>query len=395
MKKKKIIIYCQHVLGVGHFFRTLELVKAMDAFEAILVTGGDSIEADLPDHVRQVKLPGLMMDENFTGLHSVNPQLSVEEVKKVRKEKLLDLFIQEQPDLFLIELYPFGRRAFRFELVPVLEYIKSSPGVNCKVCCSLRDILVEKKDIEKYENRVIKALNNWFDAVLIHSDPQLIALDATFTRLDQIDIPLVYTGFVTPLPDPDHVRVIRERAGVKILEPLIVASVGGGNVGAKLLRAVVQAHKLLPKDENFQLQVYTGPYMDKKDKDYLKSFVDDKIMVEEFSSEFVSLLGAADLSISMGGYNTCMNIVAAKTASLVWPFGQNSEQRERVQKLAQFVPMTLIENDDLVPEKLCEMIKEICVHSHKNKGNTLSSDCGLNMDGAKQTAQWIGDFIKN
>jgi len=73
----KIIIYCQHVLGLGHFFRTLEIARAMETFDVILVTGGGRVEARLPDHVRDVKLPGLMMDKNFTGLYSVDPQKSV------------------------------------------------------------------------------------------------------------------------------------------------------------------------------------------------------------------------------------------------------------------------------------------------------------------------------
>ena len=206
----KVIIYCQHVLGLGHFFRTLEIARAMETFDVILVTGGGKVKVNLPDHVRHIALPGLMMDKNFTGLYSVDPQKSVEDVKLERQKQLLDLVKNENPDFLLIELYPFGRLAFRFELIPVLNFIKDNRRMNCKVVCSLRDILVERTDRLKYESRVVDALNNWFDAVLVHSDPPLIKLDSTFSRLDKIKIPLVYTGFVTPVPDKKKVKHFRK-----------------------------------------------------------------------------------------------------------------------------------------------------------------------------------------
>ncbi len=387
----KIIIYCQHVLGLGHFFRTLEIARAMETFDVILVTGGGRVEVRLPDHVRNVKLPGLMMDKNFTGLYSVNPQKGVEEVKLERQKQLLDLVKNENPDFFLIELYPFGRRAFRFELIPVLNFIKDNRRMSCKVVCSMRDILVERKDRLKYESGVIDALNNWFDAVLVHSDPQLIKLDSTFSRLDKIKIPLVYTGFVTPVPDKKKVKQIRENLRLQNKKRLIVASAGGGNVGAPLLRAVVNAYNELPSKKNLMLDVFTGPYMEKEDKQHLQSVADSSvssdagygIRVKEFTSDFVSLLGAADLSVSMAGYNTCMNIVAANVPSLVWPFGQNQEQRERARGIARFVPMTILEDQDLMLPKFSRLIEKSLYKQNMNKHLTL------NIHGAFNTMKWI------
>ncbi|WP_022666055.1 glycosyltransferase family protein [Desulfospira joergensenii] len=384
----KILIYCQHVLGVGHFFRTLELARAMEGFQVILVTGGGQVDVPLPNHIRQVRLEGLMMDRNFSGLHCVNPAKDLEEVKQERKGQLLGLMKKEDPDLLLIELFPFGRRAFRFELIPMLEYVKSLPEGRCKVVCSLRDILVEKSDPQKYETRVIEALNLWFDAVLIHSDPRLIKLDATFSRLDQIRVPLVYTGFVTPLPDPDTTRRLWQAAGLKPGERFIVASAGGGNVGAGLLRAAARAVKTKALGD-IRLQIYTGPYMELEEKKALHDLADDRIQVQEFAKDFVSLLAAADLSISLAGYNTCMNIVAAKVPSLVRPFAQNREQRERAMNLARFTPMTLLEDQDLEPLRLSRIIMEALDPQEKRK-----SLPDLDISGARNTADWLKKQIK-
>ena len=55
--------------------------------------------------------------------------------------------------------------------------------------------------------------------------------------------------------------------------------------------------------------------------------------VSRFTSDFLSYLAAADLSVSMAGYNTCMNVLASRVPSLVWPFAQNREQRLRAEVL--------------------------------------------------------------
>jgi predicted glycosyltransferase len=44
----KIIQYSQHVLGIGHFMRSLEISRALSDHEVILVTGGVPVDTHLP-----------------------------------------------------------------------------------------------------------------------------------------------------------------------------------------------------------------------------------------------------------------------------------------------------------------------------------------------------------
>ncbi len=380
----KVFIYCQHVLGVGHLYRTLEIAGAMQEFDVILVVGGGLPDISLPRRIRIVSLPGLRMDNQFKGLIPEDSGQTVDSIKDQRKNKLLALIKNEKPDLFFVELYPFGRKAFAFELVPVLEYIHSQPVRTCRVVCSLRDILVEKPENHLHETRVIKALNLWFDGVFIHSDPRLIKLDETFQRINDIQIPLIYTGFVAPKPKEEKVKEIQNQIRDLSKAGLIVASAGGGNVGARLLKAAVRAFGLMPENKNYLLKVFTGPYMKKEDKAELHSFSGPNIHVQEFCDDFVSLLAAADLSISMAGYNTCMNIVAAKVPSLVWPFSRNREQRSRVEKLNACTSMDLLEDRDLAPENLA------CFITRRLGTRIETSGDKLNMDGARNTVDMIG-----
>jgi predicted glycosyltransferase len=376
----KILIYCQHVLGVGHFFRTLEICRALTGHDVVLVTGGSPVDAGLPAHVREIRLPGLMMDEDFKALHAAGDGPSVEEIKAERRDRFMDIVREEAPELMLVELYPFGRKKFRFELDPVLKAIRSGELPPCQVVCSLRDILVEKADTASYEERVVSTLNRYFDAVLIHADPELVRLEETFSRLDDIELPMVYTGFVTPRPPAGARERMRKELWLSPDTALIVASAGGGKVGGPLLEAAVHAVGRL--DHDVRLQVFTGPFMEDEIVSRLRSVSDSRIVVERFTPDFLSWLAAADLSISMGGYNTTMNLLAARTPSLIWPFGQNREQRLRAERIARHGGLELLSDEDLEPARLAERITAV-LNRRERPG------IRLDLEGAEATARWI------
>ena len=381
----KIVHYCQHVLGIGHYFRSLEIARALYRHELVLVTGGPPVKVHLPTHVTEYRLPGLQMDGSFTVVSPTDKNRALDEVKEERKKLLYSLFERTAPDIFLIELYPFGRRSFAFEIEPVLEAVRRGDFPSTKVICSLRDILVEKKNRQIYEQRVLNLLNRYFDGLLVHADETLVSLGETFESTDKIRIPLVYTGFVTPRPSPDGARKIRTRLGLKKNEALVVASAGGGKVGHDLLTAAVEAHACLAGERQSRLCVFTGPFMSEGNfsnlSDRVASF--PNIELERFTDDFLAYLSAADLSISMAGYNTCMNILAAGVPSLVFPFAQNREQRMRAEKLAALGGLNLLEEEDLEPSRLATLITEVLNSGRK------PVKVPINLNGARETAQWI------
>jgi predicted glycosyltransferase len=381
----KIIQYCQHVLGIGHYFRTIEICRALEKHEVILVTGGARVDVPLPNNIREIRLPELMMDNEFKNIFSTQAAESVDRVKEERQKSLWDLFEKESPDLFIVELYPFGRKAFRFELDPILKGIhrnKLSPSL---VVCSLRDILVEKKDTGSYENRVVKILNSYFDALLIHADPRLLKLDETFSGIGNISVPLYYTGFVSPKPQPDARLKFRKQLGIRKDEKLLIASAGGGKVGGPLLKAVAEAFKMM--DNEVQLHIFTGPFLNDETFAFLKTFSSPKIRVSRFTSDFLSFLAAADLSVSMAGYNTCMNIMAAQVPALVWPFGQNREQQIRAAHLSRLGGMRVLEDDDLNPLRLADLIIETL-------SQKIRPAVSIDLNGAVNTANRLESLMK-
>lgn len=386
----KIVQYCQHVLGIGHYFRSLEIARALHRHELVLVTGGPPVEVQLPPHVTEYRLPGLQMDSAFTVISPTDQNRSLEEVKEERKGLLYSLFEKTAPDLFVVELYPFGRRSFGFEILPLLEAVHQGGLPSTKIVCSLRDILVEKKDQEAYEQRVVNLLNQYFDALLVHADETLVSLEETFESKARIKIPVIYTGFVTARPRADGGKEVRTRLGLQKEEALVVASAGGGRVGEDLLTAVVDAYARLAGERQARLCIFTGPFMAEADFSALSDRAASVpgLQVTRFTPEFLSYLAAADLSISMAGYNTCMNILAAGVPALVFPFYQNREQRIRAEKLAALGGLTLLTKEDLEPSRLGVLMDEVLNAGKKPVRGAI------NLDGAEETARWLEYWYK-
>lgn len=345
----RISYYCQHVLGIGHLRRSLEICKTLaQHHETTLILGGPAVSLNSGD-LNIVQLPGLQMDQEFNNLSPCDTSRTLGVTKERRKKTLYDHFTSFAPDCFITELYPFGRKAFGFELEPILRNIKNKVLPSCTCVCSVRDILVEKQQgKEKFEENVVGILNNYYRGVLVHADPEIVTLDETFTPLGEIQIPLYYTGYVSEKPSLTDTNQIRQRKGLGKKKKLIVASAGGGAVGHDLLFAVLAAFtKLLTSEPDVHLQVFTGPSCDQKIYDTIKDCSGPSISVDRFTDSFPDWLAAADLSISMAGYNTCMNLLQTGVPALVLPFMQNREQLLRAEKLGEKAPISLITKDDL------------------------------------------------
>ena len=381
--RKRLLFYCQPVLGIGHYIRSREIVRALRDFDVCFVNGGEIVRGlEMPPEVEVVNLPALKSDADFQQLQSSENNLDA--VKTQRTQQLLATYYRIKPDVLVIELFPFGRRKFDFELLPLLQAIQPPT----KVVCSLRDILVSKRQQEQFEEEACALMNRYFDLLLIHSDPAFQKLDETFPRVNELTCDVRYTGFVTrwerPHPagsfDPanghKHTSVSPQDAGAP---SNLLVSIGGGRVGHELLECAVAASHLLAMPH--RLHIVTGPHCPDEIFTSLQQRTahHSTISLERFTPDFPALLQQADLSISMAGYNTCMDILSAGVRAILYPFtgNNNQEQTMRARKLEQLGRVQLIQQ--LEPERLATAITQ----SLQTPVPTVTID----MNGAATTAR--------
>ena len=234
MTAPRVLFYVQHLLGIGHYRRAMILAQAMrEAGLAVtLVSGGMADENEQADGVELVQLPPLRAaDASFTLLVDPAGRPLDDALRARRRERLLATLQAVAPQAVVIESYPFGRRAFRFELEPLVEAVRAMRPTPLLVS-SVRDVLVAKKD-EARAAAIVAAMQRDFDLVLVHGDPQLIRLEESFPPAAALGEKLFYTGYVAAeATDAGNGEAGRGE---------VLVSAGGGAVGMRLLSAALTA----------------------------------------------------------------------------------------------------------------------------------------------------------
>ncbi|MCB0186662.1 MAG: hypothetical protein KDE31_20485, partial [Caldilineaceae bacterium] len=367
-------------------------------FQITFLNGGELIPGfEFPAAVDLINLPPLKADAAFTTIEAVaQGGKSIGAIKAERAQLLLDTYTRLQPDLLVIELFPFGRKKFAFELMPLLAQIRRNKelgeGKATKVVCSLRDIMVSRRDQWKHEARACRILNRYFDLLLIHADPAFQRLEESFGQVDALVTPGVYTGYVAQ--EAAAVAGSEDVAGSEAPipltgQPLIVASIGGGRVGSELLLAAAAASDQLVECLPHQLLIFTGPYIPEDAFAALAQLVAGRpqITLRRYTNRFLQYLAQADLSLSMAGYNTSMNILATGVRSLLLPFtgGDNDEQTVRANKLAALGAVGVLTPADLIPTTLARRIVEHLAASHH--------PVQLDLDGVHKSATTLRQLV--
>jgi predicted glycosyltransferase len=119
-KQPRLLFYCQHVMGMGDLVRSLALAKALtDRFRVVLLNGGLMPSGmELPEELEVINLPPLGFDD---GRFVSRAGEDVERAKNDRQKLILKTFQSLRPEVLLVELFPFGRKKFEFELLHLLE----------------------------------------------------------------------------------------------------------------------------------------------------------------------------------------------------------------------------------------------------------------------------------
>ena len=170
-----IFFYVQHLLGIGHLKRAATLARALrDAgFRVVLASGG----VPVPSIPVDVQLPpASAADISFKTLVDDAGQPINEAWKRRRAGALLEAWRAARADVLLIELFPFGRRQMRFELLPLLEDAQRL-APRPLVVCSVRDLIQSRPEREA---ETVALATRYFDHVLVHGDPRLVAFDRSF-----------------------------------------------------------------------------------------------------------------------------------------------------------------------------------------------------------------------
>ncbi|MDP4021308.1 glycosyltransferase [Methylobacterium sp. NEAU 140] len=318
----RVLIAVTHLLGAGHLTRAAALARAFaGAGHAVtLVSGGAPAPLVRLDGVRLVQLPPLRAAGfDFTRLVGPDGQSADADLLGRRRAVLLDALCEAAPDVVVTELFPFGRRALADEFLALVEAARTRRP-RPLILASVRDVLVAPDRPEKVA-RAHALIADLYDAVLVHGDPALVPLDASWPLDPQTREKVHDTGYV----DEDAAIAPGDRSG-------ILVAAGSSAAGLSLLRAAAGAARRRP-DLGWRILVGHG-VPDPEMSEIAHGLPEGT--VERARPDYRALLAASAVSVSQCGYNTAVDLLATGTPAVLVPFeaGRETEQRLRAERLA-------------------------------------------------------------
>lgn len=167
----------------------------------------------------------------------------------------------------------------------------------------------------------------------------------------------------------------------------VVVSVGGGAVGAPLLKAAVAARPMTAlADLTWRLLV--GENLPARDRAALAR--EQGVIVEPARPDFTTLLGNATLSISQAGYNTTIETLCCADRAVLVPFGteRETEQADRAQALAERGMVAVVPPGTLSAQSLVDAVGRALA------GPSLRSFAACDVDGGPNTAALLHRLLR-
>jgi predicted glycosyltransferase len=316
-----ILMYSHDTYGLGHIRRTMAIANHLrDSNTNILILTGSPIAGrfSFPEQVDFVRIPGMVKKTN-DDYQSLSIRIDAKQALKIRTDIIKATAKSFQPDLFIVDKEPLGLKR---EVLPTLKWLKRHLP-DTKTVLGLRDILDDSKVIQKdwKQKKVYRYLESLYDEIWVYGEKDI------YNPIDQYLIPaavkekVFFTGYIPRKVIGDSKRAqVRKQFRVFDDDTFILVTTGGGGDGCEVLDNYILMHDYFPTSLPFKSIIITGPFMPKKKREELRHRAKKHgIETLPFHPRLEELMKAADLVISMGGYNTVCEVLTQKTPALIIP----------------------------------------------------------------------------
>ena len=356
-------MYSHDGFGLGQYRRLLKLsdflCQQLPKVSILLITGSPMAHGfRIPPGVDYVKLPCVAKEDNEVYTAKYLP-LEFKEIKSMRERIVLETALGYDPHLFLVDKHPLGMSG---EVLPALQALKEHRS-RTKVVLGMRDILDDSRTMVPYfRNRsVAHALEEIYDEIWVYGCQSIYDPIREYMLTDTVTRKIKFCGYIpTERPTFLSAEVRRRLKAAEGKFALITA--GSGEDGFFLLDTYLKALDPLSKDlEIFSLLV-TGPEMPLRQRRDLKRRCmrlpsSQRVDLLQFCPKIIEYMSAADVIVSMGGYNTLSELISLGKEAVVVP--RVSPRKEQLIRAAAFEKrdvIRMIHPEHLSPKALAETV---------------------------------------
>jgi predicted glycosyltransferase len=348
-----ILMYSHDTYGLGHIRRTMAIASHLcrDDVNILILTGSPIAgRFTFPEQIDFVRIPGMIKKTNQE-YESLSIKLDPDHAVNIRKSIIAATVRTFKPDLFIVDKEPLGLRK---EVFPTLKWLKKCrPGA--RSILGLRDVMDDAETVKKdwRSKGIYGHLDTLYDEIWVYGEQKLYDPVTEYNIPDNVVDKVKFVGYIPrKIPTPKAVKKVRRN--FKIEDKLVVVTTGGGGDGCEVMDtylSMLEARSSLPP---FKSVLVTGPFMAKsKRRQIAKRAKPFGIRTMPFYPRMEELLAAADLVVSMGGYNTMCELLTQQTPCIIIP--RETPRKEQLIRAVAFQKEGLVEYvpwKDLTPENL-------------------------------------------
>lgn len=356
----RVMYYCHDTFGLGHLRRTLTLAHHLRHQEPpasqLLVTGSPvAHEFVLPDGSDYIKLPSVVK----VGPERYAPRsvaTSFGRIRDLRSEILLNAARHFEPDVLVVDHAPAGLDG---EILAALRYLQADG--RARLVLGLRDIVDEPARVRRVwqATGVYELLDDVYDRILVYGQRDVHDAVREYGFSARAAGKTRFVGYLRREPGRRRPAEVRSELGLQT-DRLVVVTAGGGGDGYALLQTMLQALRQRRGAPPFDSLLVTGPLMSAPEQASLRRLAEDlpAVRVATFRADLADMLGAADVVVSMGGYNAVCEVLSLHRPAVIVPrVHPRREQWIRAQALGRRKLVRPVDPQDLTPARLLAAIE--------------------------------------
>ncbi|WP_028580390.1 glycosyltransferase family protein [Desulfogranum japonicum] len=356
-----ILIYSHDTYGLGHIRRTMAIAGHLRSKNVnVLILTGSPIAGrfSFPENVDFVRIPGMIKKTNDE-YHSLSIRIDPEHALNIRQSIILTTVQTFQPNLFLVDKEPLGLKK---EVLPTLEWIQQhSPQT--RTILGLRDIMDDRDTVRTdWQNKdVYRLLDTLYSEIWVYGCQNIYDAVSEYAIPENVRNKVHFTGYLPrQVASVKAIAKARKKFCVKDDEQMLVVTTGGGGDGYAMMDAYMKMFEQGLFDRGKSILV-TGPFMPLSLRRKLaKRGRKAHVKVLPFYPRMEELIGAADVVVSMGGYNTMCEVLSQRTPALIIP--RETPRREQLLRAMAFKREGLIDYlpwSDLDEHHLAQKLNEM------------------------------------
>lgn len=383
----RVLFFSHDRRGLGHIRRTHVLANLLlnhlPDSNVLIVTGARMAHTfRTRPRLDYVKLPSIAI-RGGGDFASSTLDMPLEEIVKMREELLLQTTRLFRPDVLLLGSLPLPENS---EIASTVDYVRTKMP-RTAIVLSLRDMPDDPARMaESWERHSMnRMLGNDYDRILIHGSRRVYDVPHKYGFDDKIKSKTIFCGYVPRSLDSVSGEAIRKKFCTRDHHKLLVITVGGGIDGASLIEQCLVAVSSDASLNNIRVIAILGPEMPAENSAALRAQFSDNIniILFDFVESLSDYLAAADVIVSMGGYNTLCEIIALRKHAIVVPrVHQSTEQLVRARRFAELGLVKMLHPDDAdsiqIARAIADAVSAPLVHSENlDFGDSSTFACAI------------------